>query len=154
MNKFINLREGKFPIKMSLDISYLKNDVDFTNLKKGHAELLISKLSMDLFSCKGEIIILFNDKCQSCLKETVVNLTINSNVIIKDSDILLEDIDRPDETHFQKLKFFEIEKLILEEISLNYPSLIRCEDQNCLKLEDAFVEEKIQPFKKIRDLLD
>ena len=141
MNKFINLREGKFPIKMSLDISYLKNDVDFTNLKKGHAELLISKLSMDLFSCKGEIIILFNDKCQS-------------NVIIKDSDILLEDIDRPDETHFQKLKFFEIEKLILEEISLNYPSLIRCEDQNCLKIEDAFIEEKIQPFKKIRDLLD
>ena len=119
MNKFINLREGKFPIKMSLDISYLKNDVDFTNLKKGHAELLISKLSMDLFSCKGEIIILFNDKCQSCLKETVVNLTINSNVIIKDSDILLEDIDRPDETHFQKLKFFEIEKLIYSKKNIN-----------------------------------
>ena len=154
MNKFINLREGKFPISINLDISYLKDNVNFTKLKQGHAKLLIAKLSTDLFSCKGEIAINFQDKCQSCLKEIPVNLVIDSDVIIKDSDILLEDGDKPDETHFQKLKFFEIEELVLEEISLNYPSLIRCEDQNCLKLEGGFLPEKIQPFKKIRDLLD
>ena len=154
MNKFINLREGKFPIILNLDIAYLRDSIDFINLKEGSTSLVITKLTADLFSCKGKIIINFQDICQSCLKETSIYLTIDSNVIIKDSDILLEDKDKPDETHFQKLKFFEIEKLILEEISLNYPSLIRCEDKNCLKLEDTFLEEKIQPFKKIRDLLD
>ena len=154
MNKFLNLREGKFPIMLNLDIAYLKDSINFADLKSGNTNLLIAKLSEDLFSCKGEITIDFQDRCQSCLKETPVHLTIDSNVIIKDSDILLEDEEKPDETHFQKLKFFEIEKLILEEISLNFPSLIRCKDLNCLKLEDAFVEEKIQPFKKIRDLLD
>ena len=116
--------------------------------------LSIEKLSLDLFSCKGVIESFFLNTCQICLKEAEIKLTLETNLIIKDEDVLLDFSNKPDESHFQNLKYFQIERLVEEEICLNYPSVVKCNTEDCLDFANPEKEEKLQPFKKIRDLLE
>ena len=152
-NKSLNLREGAFPIKMNLifketdlkDIGQLKDSI------KGDIE--ISLISKDLFRSEGSISAGFIDKCQSCLKDIQVGLDFSSNIAIKDESLMMEDSSNQDQTHYQNLEYFNIKQLIEEEISLNYPNIVKCE-QECLENRPKIDQEKNLPFKKIRDLID
>ena len=152
-NKRFNLKEGSFPIKMDLNFDHV--DLQATgNLKdsiNGHIE--ISLISKDLFRCKGSIDSVFFDKCQCCLKNLEINLSFTSNLVIKDETLMMEDDSNQDQTHYQNLEYFDIKQLIEEEISLNYPNIVKC-DEECLEIEPIKKEEKNLPFKKIRDLID
>ena len=151
--KTFNLREGAFPIKINL----ILEDVDFQDMGQlndsinGNIE--ISLISKDLFRCEGSINAVFIDKCQSCLKEIEVTLNFLSNLVIKDKVLMMDDDSNQDQTHYQDLEYFDITQLIQEEVSLNYPNFVRCEDK-CLEIEPMEKEEKNLPFKKIRDLID
>ena len=155
MTNYLNLREGKFPIKIDTTIENLSVDLNLGVLKAPVSiNLSIEKLSSDLFSCKGIIESCFLNTCQVCLQETEIRINLDTNLIIKDIDILLDISNKPDESHFQNLKYFQIEKLVEEEICLNYPSVVRCESKDCLDFTRPEKEEKLQPFKKIRDLIE
>jgi uncharacterized metal-binding protein YceD (DUF177 family) len=154
MNKVLNLREGKFPIKIKQELTRFPYDTDMGELVEGSVDLSIEKLSYELFVCKGAVNSVFGGICQSCLKQIRIDLNFEINVVIKDSDILLDDATKPDESHFQQLKFFQVELLIFEEISLNYPAVLKCQNGECVTYDQPKKEEKLQPFKKIRDLLD
>ena len=151
--KTFNLREGAFPIKMDLiledidlqDIGQLKDSI--------YGSIEISLISKDLFRCEGSINAAFIDICQSCLKEIEVSLNFLSNLVIKDKALMMDDDSNQDQTHYQDLEYFNITQLIQEEVSLNYPNFVRCEDK-CLEIEPIEKEEKNFPFKKIRDLID
>jgi len=151
--KTFNLREGTFPIKIDLmfediclqGIGLLKESI--------LGNITISLISKDLFHCEGSVNTVFIDKCQSCLNEIEVNLNFLFNLVIKDEGLMMDDDSSQDQTHYQNLEHFDIKQLIQEEISLNYPNFVKCEE-NCLKLEPLKKEEKNLPFKKIRDLID
>tara|TARA_Y100001960_G_scaffold319338_1_gene390507 strand:- start:471 stop:941 length:471 start_codon:yes stop_codon:yes gene_type:complete len=152
-NKTFNLREGSFPIKMELSF----DDTDLSqigNIKESiSAKIEISSISKDIFHFEGSIRSIFIDQCQTCLKETEVVLDLLSNLVIKDKKEMMEDGSSQDQTHYQDLEHFNIKQLIEEEISLNYPNIVKCIDE-CVKKESQIKEEKNLPFKKIRDLID
>ena len=151
--KTFNLKEGAFPIKMDL----MFEDIDLQNIGLlkdsicGNIE--ISLISKDLFRCEGSINSVFIDNCQSCLRDIEVNLNFLCNLVIKDKALMMDDDSSQDQTHYQNLEYFDVKQLIQEEVSLNYPNIVKCED-NCLKINPIKKEEKNLPFKKIRDLID
>ena len=75
------------------------------------------------------------------------------NLTIKDIKELHLDSSEQDQTHYQDLEYFNIDNLIEEELALIYPDIVKC-DRSCLEKEDALMDEKNLPFKKIRDLID
>ncbi len=151
--KIINLKEGVFPIKIDL----ILEDVDLKNIGRIRdsisGKIEISLISKDLFRCEGSINTVFIDNCQSCLEEIEVNLNFLSNLVIKDESMMMDDDSNQDQTHYQNIEYFDIKQLIQEEVSLNYPNIVRCEE-NCLNIKPLKTEEKNLPFKKIRDLID
>ena len=151
--KTINLKEGAFPIKMDLMLKGvdLKNIGRIKDSISGKIE--ISLISKNLFRCEGSINTVFIDNCQSCLEEIEVNLNFFSNLVIKDESIMMDDDSSQDQTHYQNLEYFDIKQLIQEEVSLNYPNIVKCE-QECLENRPKIDQEKNLPFKKIRDLID
>ena len=151
--KTFNLKEGAFPITMDL----LIEDIDLENIGRLKesvcGNITISLISKNLFRCEGSINTAFIDNCQSCLKDTEVCLNFKCNLVIKDEELMMDDDSNQDQTHYQNLEYFDVKQLIQEEISLNYPNIIKCED-NCLEINPIEKEEKNLPFKKIRDLID
>ena len=152
-NKTLNLREGAFPIKMNLffnetslkDIGQLKDSIT--------GDIEISLISKDLFRFEGTVRAIFIDQCQLCLKDIQVGLNFSSNLAIKDETLMMEDNSNQDQTHYQNLEYFNIKQLIEEEISLNYPNIVKCEEE-CMENRPNTGKEKNLPFKKIRDLID
>jgi uncharacterized metal-binding protein YceD (DUF177 family) len=151
--KTFNLREGAFPIKIDLMLEDI--DLQATGYLKDSifGDIEISLISKDIFRCEGSINTVFIDKCQSCLNEIEVSLNFSSNLVIKDEGLMMDDDSNQDQTHYQDLEYFDIKQLIREEISLNYPNIVKCKEK-CLEIEPLKNEEKNLPFKKIRDLMD
>ena len=151
--KTFNLREGAFPIKMDLMLEGIDLE-DIGRLKDSiYGDIEISLISKDLFRCVGSINTVFIDKCQSCLNDIEVSLNFSSNLVIKDEGLMMDDDPNQVQTHYQNLEYFDIKQLIQEEVSLNYPNIVKCEE-NCLEIEPVEKEDKNLPFKKIRDLID
>ena len=152
-NKSLNLREGSFPIKIDLifDETSLKDIGQLEDSIKGNIE--ISLISKDLFRFEGSISAGFINQCQSCLKDIQVGLNFSSNLVIKDESLMMEDNSNQDQTHYQNLEYFDIKQLIEEEISLNFPNIVKCEEE-CIENRPNIDQEKNLPFKKIRDLID
>jgi len=151
--KTFNLREGAFPIKMDLIMENI-NFQDIGRLKDSiSGEIEITMVSKDLFRCEGLVNAVFIDKCQSCLKDIEIKIKFLSNLVIKDQKLMMEDDSNQDQTHYQDLEYFNINQLMQEEVSLNYPNIVKCEEE-CIEIESLKKEEKNLPFKKIRDLID
>jgi len=74
MNKVLNLREGKFPIKINQKLTKFPYDTDMGELVEGSVDLSIEKLSYELFVCKGSVDSVFGGTCQSCLKKIKIDL--------------------------------------------------------------------------------
>ena len=151
--KTFNLKEGSFPIRMNL----LLEDIDLENIGRLKnsvcGNIVISLISKDLFRCEGSINTVFIDNCQSCLKDIEVSLNFKCNLVLKDEALMMDDDSNQDQTHYQNLEYFDVKQLIQEEVSLNYPNIVKCEE-DCLEIEPIKKEEKNLPFKKIRDLID
>ena len=151
--KTFNLREGAFPLKIDLNF----DDINLKNIGRLKdsicGDVTISLISKDLFRCESSINTVFIDKCQSCLKNIEVSLNFTSSLVIKDEVLMMDDDSNQDQTHYQNLEYFDVKQLIQEEVSLNYPNFVKCEE-NCLEIKPLKKEEKNLPFKKIRDLID
>ena len=151
--KILNLTEGSFPINLEYEI----NSIDVPNtgkLKRNiSVNLSISKVSKNLLKSDGNIQGIFEDTCQNCLEKTNIELTSDINVTLKDLQELDLDSSDQDQTHYQDIEYFDLQKFIEEEIALNYPDIVKC-NTNCLKEDKSFKEKKNLPFKKIRDLID
>ena len=151
--KILNLTEGSFPINLEYEI----NSIDVPNivkLKKNiSVNLSISKVSKNLLKSDGNIQGIFEDTCQNCLEKTNIELSSVINVTLKDLQELDLDSSDQDQTHYQDIEYFDLQKFIEEEIALNYPDIVKC-NTNCLKEDKSFKEKKNLPFKKIRDLID
>ena len=151
--KILNLTEGSFPI----DLEYEIDSIDVPNIGKLKrnisVNLSISKVSKNLLKSDGNIQGIFEDTCQNCLEKTNIELTSDINVTLKDLQELDLDSSDQDQTHYQDIEYFDLQKFIEEEIALNYPDIVKC-NTNCLKEDNSFKEKKNLPFKKIRDLID
>ena len=151
--KILNLTEGSFPINLEYEI----NSIDVPNigkLKKNiSVNLSISKVSKNLLKSDGNIQGIFEDTCQNCLEKTNIELSSDINVTLKDLQELDLDSSDQDQTHYQDIEYFDLQKFIEEEIALNYPDIVKC-NTNCFKEDKSFKEKKNLPFKKIRDLID
>lgn len=151
--KILNLTEGSFPINLEYEI----DSIDVPNigkLKKNiSVNLSISKVSKNLLKSDGNIQGIFEDTCQNCLEKTNIELSSDINVTLKDLQELDLDSSDQDQTHYQDIEYFDLQKFIEEEIALNYPDIVIC-NTNCLKEDKSFKEKKNLPFKKIRDLID
>ena len=151
--KILNLTEGSFPINLEYEI----DSIDVPNigkLKKNiSVNLSISKVSKNLLKSDGNIQGIFEDTCQNCLEKTNIELSSDINVTLKDLQELDLDSSDQDQTHYQDIEYFDLQKFIEEEIALNYPDIVKC-NANCLKEDNSFKEKKNLPFKKIRDLID
>ena len=151
--KILNLTEGSFPINLEYEINSI--DVpDIGKLKRNiRVNLSISKVSKNLLKSDGSIQGIFEDTCQNCLEKTNIELSSDINVTLKDLQELDLDSSDQDQTHYQDIEYFDLQKFIEEEIALNYPDIVKC-NTNCLKEDNSFKEKKNLPFKKIRDLID
>jgi uncharacterized metal-binding protein YceD (DUF177 family) len=151
--KILNLTEGSFPINLEYEI----NSIDVPNIGKLkrniNVNLSISKVSKNLLKGDGNIQGIFEDTCQNCLEKTNIELSSYINVTLKDLQELDLDSSDQDQTHYQDIEYFDLQKFIEEEIALNYPDIVKC-NTNCLKEDKSFKEKKNLPFKKIRDLID
>jgi uncharacterized metal-binding protein YceD (DUF177 family) len=151
--KILNLTEGSFPINLEYEI----DSIDVPNigrLKRNiSVNLSISKVSKNLLKSDGNIQGIFEDTCQNCLEKTNIELSSDINVTLKDLQELDLDSSDQDQTHYQDIEYFDLQKFIEEEIALNYPDIVKC-NTNCLKEDKSFKEKKNLPFKKIRDLID
>ncbi len=87
------------------------------------------------------------------ITDTEVLIDGSVDITIKDIKELHLDSSEQDQTHYQDLEYFNIDNLIEEELALIYPDIVKC-DRSCLEKEDALMDEKNLPFKKIRDLID
>ena len=116
-------------------------------------KLIIEKFSRVLFLVKGNISVAIEADCQTCFKKTLIKLSLETDVGIK--DIKYENVDKkePLEVHYQDLENFNINDLVSEEIYLNFPSIVTCcTIESNEKLEEKSLN-KIRPFQKIRDLI-
>ena len=151
--KILNLTEGSFPINLEYEI----DSIDVPNIGKLKrnisVNLSISKVSKNLLKSDGNIQGIFEDTCQNCLEKTNIELSSDINVTLKDLHELDLDSSDQDQTHYQNIEYFDLQKFIEEEIALNYPDIVKC-NTNCLKEDNSFKEKKNLPFKKIRDLID
>jgi uncharacterized metal-binding protein YceD (DUF177 family) len=151
--KILNLTEGSFPINLEYEI----DSIDVPNIGKLKrnisVNLSISKVSKNLLKSDGNIQGIFEDTCQNCLEKTNIELSSDINVTLKDLHELDLDSSDQDQTHYQDIEYFDLQKFIEEEIALNYPDIVKC-NTNCLKEDNSFKEKKNLPFKKIRDLID
>ena len=151
--KILNLTEGSFPINLEYEIK----SIDVPNIGKLkrniNVNLSISKVSKNLLKSDGNIQGIFEDTCQNCLEKTNIELSSDINVTLKDLQELDLDSSDQDQTHYQNIEYFDLQKFIEEEIALNYPDIVKC-NANCLKEDNGFKEKKNLPFKKIRDLID
>ena len=151
--KILNLTEGSFPINLEYEI----NSIDVPNIGKLKRNLSInlsiSKVSKNLLKGDGNIQGIFEDTCQNCLEKTNIELSSDINVTLKDLQELDLDSSDQDQTHYQDIEYFDLQKFIEEEIALNYPDIVKC-NTNCLKEDNSFKKKKNLPFKKIRDLID
>ena len=151
--KILNLTEGSFPINLEYEI----NSIDVPNIGKLkrniNVNLSISKVSKNLLKGDGNIQGIFEDTCQNCLEKTNIELSSDINVTLKDLQELDLDSSDQDQTHYQDIEYFDLQKFIEEEIALNYPDIVKC-NTNCLKEDNSFKKKKNLPFKKIRDLID
>ena len=151
--KILNLTEGSFPINLEYEIK----SIDVPNIGKLKRNLSInlsiSKVSKNLLKGDGNIQGIFEDTCQNCLEKTKIELSSDINVTLKDLQELDLDSSDQDQTHYQNIEYFDLQKFIEEEIALNYPDIVKC-NTNCLKEDNSFKEKKNLPFKKIRDLID
>ena len=151
--KILNLTEGSFPINLEYEI----DSIDVPNIGKLKrnisVNLSISKVSKNLLKSDGNIQGIFEDTCQNCLEKTNIELSSDINVTLKDLQELDLDSSDQDQTHYQDIEYFDLQKFIEEEIALNYPDIVKC-NTNCLKEDNSFKKKKNLPFKKIRDLID
>ena len=151
--KILNLTEGSFPINLEYEI----DSIDVPNIGKLKrnisVNLSISKVSKNLLKSDGNIQGIFEDTCKNCLEKTNIELSSDINVTLKDIQELDLDSSDQDQTHYQDIEYFDLQKFIEEEIALNYPDIVKC-NTNCLKEDKSFKEKKNLPFKKIRDLID
>ena len=151
--KILNLTEGSFPINLEYEI----DSIDVPNIGKLKRNISvnfsISKVSKNLLKSDGNIQGIFEDTCQNCLEKTNIELSSDINVTLKDLQELDLDSSDQDQTHYQDIEYFDLQKFIEEEIALNYPDIVKC-NTNCLKEDKSFKEKKNLPFKKIRDLID
>ena len=150
----LNLNEGSFPIKLDNKFKDLHGLEDLGQVKD-HVivKLIIEKFSRVLFLAKGNISVAIEADCQTCFKKTLIKLSLETDVGIK--DIKYENVDKkePLEVHYQDLENFNINDLVSEEIYLNFPSIVTCcTIESNEKLEEKSLN-KIKPFQKIRDLI-
>ena len=151
--KILNLTEGSFPINLEYEIDSIEVP-NIGKLKRNiSVNLSISKVSKNLLKSDGNIQGIFEDTCQNCLEKTNIELSSVINVTLKDLQELDLDSSDQDQTHYQDIEYFDLQKFIEEEIALNYPDIVKC-NTNCLKEDNSFKEKKNLPFKKIRDLID
>ena len=155
MENKINLQEQNFPIKINeLNLS-LKDMNDLGKvIGKIPINLVIKKLSDELFLAKLEMNVQFQNLCQSCLSNTNFEITIRSKVALKDVSAQQEKDDIQYDIHYQNLEEFNVSKFLTEEIYLNYPSTVFCNSEECLKKIAIAFTDSNRPFKKIRDLID
>ena len=153
-NNFLNLNEGSFPIKIKKKLKNLTNLDQLGEIKEDiKVNLEIERMSEDLFIVKGTVSVTFESDCQRCFKNTDINLNLEIKVSVKDKKYQNLDKKGPLEVHYQDVYNFAIDTLIVEEIHLNYPSIVNCcgpdnNDEIC----DVDLK-KNKPFKKIRDLI-
>ena len=116
-------------------------------------KLIIEKFSKVLFLAKGNISVTFEADCQTCFKKTLIKLSLETDVGIK--DIKYENVDEKGllEVHYQDLENFNINDLISEEIYLNFPSIVTCCSIESNVKSEAKSFNKVRPFQKIRDLI-
>ena len=150
----LNLNEGSFPIKLDKKLKDLYGLEGLGEIKDHiHVNLNIEKISKDLFLAKGHISIAIEADCQTCFKKTLIEVDLETDVGIK--DIKYENVDEkgPLEVHYQDLENFNINDLILEEIYLNFPSIVTCCTIESNDKSEEKSLNKIRPFQKIRDLI-
>tara|TARA_B100001013_G_scaffold294933_1_gene195219 strand:- start:7423 stop:7893 length:471 start_codon:yes stop_codon:yes gene_type:complete len=154
-NSFINLTESTFPFVINKKLANLNGLNDLgeltTNIK---VKLKIDIISKFLFLVSGNIDASFRSRCQKCSKLSDIQLNIKTEVGIKDISQEELDTEKKYEIHYQDLKLFNINKLIKEEIHLNFPSIVLCCISESDKSLDVRKEQKIHPFKKIKDLIN
>ena len=153
-NNFLNLNEGNFPIKIKKKLKNLTNLDQLGEIKEDiKVNLEIERMSEDLFIVKGTVSVTFESDCQRCFKNTDINLNLEIKVSVKDKKYHNLDKKGSLEVHYQDVDNFAIDTLIVEEIHLNYPSIVNCcGPDNKDEISDVDLK-KIKPFKKIRDLI-
>ena len=153
-NNFLNLNEGSFPIKIKKKLKNLTNLDQLGEIKEDiKVNLEIERMSEDLFIVKGTVSVTFESDCQRCFKNTDINLNLEIKVSVKDKKYQNLDKKGSLEVHYQDVDNFAIDTLIVEEIHLNYPSIVNCcgtDNNDEISVVDL---KKIKPFKKIRDLI-
>ena len=154
-NSLINLTESTFPIVINKEIANLGGLNELGELTKNiRVKLTIDIVSKNLFLVSGNIDASFKSRCQKCFKLSDIQLKINTEVGIK--DISQEELTSKEiyEIHYQDLKLFNINNLIKEEVHLSFPSIVLCCSSKSSESRDVRKEKKIQPFKKIKDLIN
>ena len=151
---FLNLNEGSFPIKLDKNFKDLHGLEDLGEIKDHiTVKLIIEMFSKDLFLAKGNISVTFESDCQTCFKKTLIKLSLETDIGIKDIKYENEDKKGPLEVHYQDLENFNINDLISEEIYLNFPSIVTCCSIESNKKSEVKSLNKVRPFQKIRDLI-
>ena len=153
-HNLLNLNEGSFPIKLYNKFKDLHGLEDLGQVKDHIiVKLIIEKFSRVLFLAKGNISVAIEADCQTCFKKTLIKLSLETDIGIKDIKYEYVDKKEPLEVHYQDLENFNINDLVSEEIYLNFPSIVTC----CTIESNDKLEEKnlnrIRPFQKIRDLI-
>ena len=153
-NILLDLNEGSFPIVIKKSISDLPLIENLGVIEEEiNIDIKILKLQETLFISEGNISLVIKSKCQKCFKSTKVKLDIDLKVGIKDKKYEAKDRRGPLDIHYQNLNLFDLEKLIVEEIHLNFPSFIVCCNKETDPDEGLRKPQMTRPFKKIRDLI-
>ena len=153
-NIILDLNEGSFPIKIKKRIPNLSLIENLGSIEDEiDINIKIQKLQKSLFMSEGSIFLVMRSKCQKCFKSTKVKLDIDLRVGIKDKKHEVKDKKGPLDIHYQDLNFFDLEKLVAEEIHLNFPSIVICCNKKIEVDEESKKPQMTRPFKKIRDLI-
>tara|TARA_B100000686_G_scaffold152475_1_gene159704 strand:- start:5118 stop:5594 length:477 start_codon:yes stop_codon:yes gene_type:complete len=153
-NKNINLTEINSSLNFREEIVELDLLEKLGKIQEGiKVNAIIKKVSKDLFLAEGSILVTFMSECQKCFRQTKIELDLKLNVGIKDKSLENFDKKGPLDIHYQYLERFDINKLITEEIHLNFPSFVYCCSSEEVE-QNTYKKKEIQrPFKKIRDLI-
>ena len=154
VNTSLNFSKINFPVIFHKDLNDCDNLDNLGTVKsKIKVNLKIDKISEVLFLAQGGISTTIESECQKCCNPLEVELKVQTKIRIRELEDQLIDEKKRYETHYQELDNFNILELISEELQLNFPSIIVCSSCKNLDKNNKYKDQKIRPFKKIRDLI-
>ena len=101
---------------------------DFLITKKSPVAFTFTNIGVNKAKVEGDVELTFETRCDRCLTEVPTTLTLQFDRIVTSPDAVTED-EEDDDLEFMEGYQLNVESFVYNEILLNWPAKILCQDE-------------------------